>query len=80
LYDVNTGMGIIVKTYLEHVIILSKENDNKVAIRSHITEALKKLDETFTGCVNVKADLENGLVFWDEVNYVDFIIIFCIFV
>ncbi|PKC07604.1 hypothetical protein RhiirA5_292009 [Rhizophagus irregularis] len=67
LYDVNTAMGIIVKTYLEHVIILSKDNNDKAAIRSHIPEALKKLDGTFTGCINVKADLENGLVFWDEV-------------
>jgi len=67
LYDVNTGTGIIVKTYLEHVIILSKDNNDKTAIRSHISESLKKLDGTFTGCVNAKADLENGLVFWDEV-------------
>jgi hypothetical protein len=66
-------MGIIVKTYLEHVIILSKDNNDKAAIRSHIPEALKKLDVTFTGCVNVKADLENGLVFWDEVNYTDLV-------
>ncbi|CAI2168817.1 8627_t:CDS:10 [Funneliformis geosporum] len=45
LYDANTGLGIIAKTYLENVITLSKDNA--------ISEALKKLDETFTGCINV---------------------------
>ncbi|CAG8474579.1 15153_t:CDS:10 [Funneliformis caledonium] len=67
LYDANTGMGIIAKTYLETVIKLSKDNDSKGSTRSHVSEALKKLDETFTGCINVKVDLENGLAFWDEV-------------
>jgi len=55
---------------LKHILNISflpKENDNKAAMKSHISEALKKLDETFKGCVNAKADLENGLVFWDEV-------------
>jgi len=68
LYDANTGMGIIIKTYLENIIILSKENDGKGTMRSFISETLKKLEETFTGCINVKTDLENGLAFWDEVT------------
>ncbi|CAG8748929.1 11916_t:CDS:2, partial [Racocetra persica] len=65
LYDANCGLGIIVKTYLESTITLSKESkENDRNIKS---DALKKLEETFTAYINVKDDLENGLMFWDEV-------------
>ncbi|CAG8538773.1 13168_t:CDS:2 [Acaulospora colombiana] len=68
LCDVNTGMGIIAKIYLENVIAFSKEGDtNKGLSSSCINEALKKIEEIFTACISAKADLENGLSFWDEV-------------
>ncbi|KAG9301630.1 hypothetical protein G9A89_016700 [Geosiphon pyriformis] len=66
LQDVNTGLGIIVKTYLEHIITSSVDNDNKVS-SAHITDAQNKLEEIFTPCIDVKEDLRNGFLFWDEV-------------
>ncbi|CAG8695863.1 30025_t:CDS:10, partial [Gigaspora margarita] len=62
LYDANCGMGIIAKTYLENTVTLSKENDKNIR-----SDSLKKIEEIFTSCINVKADLENGFMFWDEV-------------
>ncbi|CAG8438708.1 9726_t:CDS:10 [Diversispora eburnea] len=67
LYDVNTGLGIIVMTYLENVIAVTKDNENKSTNNSLINDALKKIEETFTSCINVKSDLENGFLFWDEI-------------
>ncbi|CAG8485691.1 2066_t:CDS:10 [Ambispora gerdemannii] len=64
--DVNTGLGIIVKTYLENIVTLSIEKDNKIS-DFHINETLKKLEEMFTACINVKSDLSDGFSFWDEV-------------
>ncbi|CAG8453923.1 4770_t:CDS:10 [Acaulospora morrowiae] len=67
LNDVNTGLGIIVKTYLENVIAFSKEGDSKSVNSSHINDALKKIEDTFTACESAKSDLENGFLFWDEI-------------
>ncbi|CAG8439730.1 12089_t:CDS:10 [Ambispora leptoticha] len=66
VHDVNTGLGIIAKTYLENIITSSAENGNKIS-EFRINETLKKLDELFTACVDVKSNLNDGFSFWDEV-------------
>jgi hypothetical protein len=68
LFDVNTGLGIVAKTYLENIISSSKEKEDKSMTGSIITSSIKKLEETFTACVDIKSDLLNGLSFWDQVR------------
>ncbi|CAG8489148.1 3402_t:CDS:10 [Paraglomus brasilianum] len=65
LTDVNTAMGIITKTYLEQTISLSKLNEGKVT-HTHVSDASRKIQNIFTACADVKADLINGFAFWDE--------------
>nr|CAG8450832.1 4779_t:CDS:10 [Entrophospora candida]CAG8586087.1 6687_t:CDS:10 [Entrophospora candida] len=67
LFDVNTGLGIVAKTYLENIISSSKENEDKSESSSKIASSIKKLEETFTSCVDVKSDLLNGFSFWDQI-------------
>jgi len=67
LTDVNTAMGIITKTYLEQTISLSKLNEGKVT-HTHVSDASRKIQNIFTACADVKADLINGFAFWDEVR------------
>ncbi|RUS17673.1 temperature dependent protein affecting M2 dsRNA replication-domain-containing protein [Endogone sp. FLAS-F59071] len=77
LQDVNTALGLVVKFYLETLITATSPSsvDPDVAhsppaptpTQSQITEALAKLDDTFTSCSDVRGDLRRGLDLWDRV-------------
>jgi hypothetical protein len=60
--DANTGLGIVIKTYLERVleISLGKEPATVVA------DALHYVEGTFTGCSQIKTDLQRGIRFWEQ--------------
>ncbi|KAI8055625.1 temperature dependent protein affecting M2 dsRNA replication [Syncephalis plumigaleata] len=60
--DANTGLGILVKVYLEQI----KTKPSGTAANKAMEEALKHVEETFTGCQNVKDELGRGFRFWDQ--------------
>lgn len=61
--DANTGLGILIKTYLEDAV-QKPVTDKKAAAE----EALKHAEETFTGCPDVKAEVLRAFRFWDQVR------------
>lgn len=71
--EVNTGFGILAKTYIDATIAffgssISAEAANSPEAASAKEQALAIVEETFVNVKNPKAEVERGFRFWDSVS------------
>ncbi|BEI90327.1 uncharacterized protein CcaverHIS019_0303970 [Cutaneotrichosporon cavernicola] len=70
--DMNTGFGILAKTYLDAAIHyneadITEENANSEGVKNAKAMALEFVDEAFTGVKNPTNEVERGFRFWDAI-------------
>jgi hypothetical protein len=70
--DVNTGFGILAKTYLDAALFhlgepITTENASTEAAISAKTEALNFIDSSFSSVRSPRLEIERGFRFWDTV-------------
>lgn len=71
--DINTGFGILAKTYLDAAIHyneadITPETADSEAVQQAKRMALEFVDEAFTGVKNPTNEVERGFRFWDAVS------------
>lgn len=71
--DINTGFGILAKTYLDAAIHyneadITAENANSELVQDAKQMALEFVDQAFTGVKNPTNEVERGFRFWDAVS------------
>lgn len=71
--DVNTGFGILAKTYLDAALFhlgepITAENANSEAAMAAKKEALNFIDNSFSSVRTPRQEIERGFRFWDTVR------------
>lgn len=71
--DVNTGFGILAKTYLDAATFhfgdtITDENVDTDAVQQAKRSALEFVDQAFTGVKAPTQEVERGFRFWDAVS------------
>lgn len=71
--DVNTGFGILAKTYLDAATFhfgdtITDENVSSDSVQQAKQSALEFVDQAFTGVKAPTLEVERGFRFWDAVS------------
>lgn len=71
--DVNTGFGILAKTYLDAATFhygdtINESNASTEAVQQAKRSALEFVDGAFTGVKTPTLEVERGFRFWDAVS------------